>query len=222
MSNKPNRKKFKSNAPIHWPTVILISGLVVLLIPAITIGLIFLDAFEGTGSALVGNRFSNEIQEELSNDQLQQIETDLSEIATTKKVSVNLMSATLRITVLVDNEMSEEDMVALTSTFMDKVFAVAPREMYFTNNSSYKQYDLEVHVFNDRVVVEEEDYLYVLGNLNSTMLEINIQVVSNPLDPEFVAELYQSILDEQNQVDPDAEVDPDATPDDGTGDNEGG
>lgn len=223
MSNKPNRKKISNNAPIHWPTVILISGLVVLLIPAITIGLVFLDAFEGTGSALVGNRFANEIHEEISKDQIKQIEAAIKEVDSTVKVDVNLMSATLRVTVLVNNEITEEAMTTLTQTLLDKVFSITPKELYFTNNTSYRQYDLEVHVFNDRLVVEEEDYLYVLGNLNATMEEATIQVVSNPLDPEFVAGLYQSILDKLNKEEnPDSTEDSDGETEEGTGDNEGG
>lgn len=225
MSNKSNRKKINSNTPIHWPTVILISGLVVLLIPAITIGLVFLDAFEGTGSALVGNRFTNEMQEEISKDQIKQIETELEAINAMNKVNVNLLSATLRITVLTSNEISEEEIVALSETLLDKVFAIVPKEVYFTLNSSYKQYDFEMHVFNDRMVVEEENYLYVLSTLNSTMAEPIIQLVSNPVDPEFVAELYQSILDKiEQEENPDEGQDEESEGDneETAGDNEDG
>jgi hypothetical protein len=224
MSNKPNRNKLKSDAKIYWPTVILISGLVVLLIPIITMGLIFFDAFEGTGNANDGNRFSSELQNELTNEQIEQIETTLKEIESTLKIDVNLKSATLRVSVLVNDDMTQENMITFTESAMDKIYGIAAKELYFMNNVSYKQYDLEVHVFNDRFALEDENYLYVLGSLNATMETQMIQVVSNPLDPEFVAELYQSILDEENEEDnPEVtpEENPDAIPEEGTGDAEG-
>lgn len=222
MSNKPNRKKLTNESSIHWPTVILISGVVALLIPLITMGLIFFDAFEGTGSTLDGNRFANELTNELTTEQVSQIETSIKDSDSSLELTVHLKSATLRISALVANDMSEEDMIALTKSMMDKVYQVAPAELYFKNNASYKQYDLEVHVFNDKKVVEDENYIYVLGHLNATMEEQQVQVVSKPLDPEFVADLYQRILDKQNENENEnPEENPEATPDEGTGDTEG-
>lgn len=201
MSNKPNSKKITKNSAIHWPTVILIGAVVVLLIPMITLGLVFLDAFEGTGSALYGNRFANEMQEKITSEQIEQLQTDIKTVNSVNKVNVDLKSATLRVNVLIGNDVSVENATLTAQSIMDKVLSVLPRETYFMNNASSKQYDLEVHVFNDRLSVEEGSYVYVIGLLNATMEESSFQVVSKPLDPEFVADLYQSILDKNNPDD---------------------
>lgn len=201
MSNKPNSRKITKNSTIHWPTVILIGAVVILLIPMITLGLVFLDAFEGTGSALYGNRFANEMQEKITSEQIEQLQTDIKTVNSVNKVNVDLKSATLRVNALIGNDVSVENATLTAQSIMDKVLSVLPRETYFMNNASSKQYDLEVHVFNDRLSVEEGSYVYVIGLLNATMEESSFQVVSKPLDPEFVADLYQSILDKNNPDD---------------------
>lgn len=199
MSVKP--KKNTKKAKIHWPSVVLIIGIVLLLIPSVVIGMVLLDAFEGTGKPIFGNRFTTEINNPLTNDQLEAIDASISEKPNVKKVTVNLKSATLRINVLIENDLDDEQVITLSSLIMESIFEVAPREDYFKMQAMHKQYDLEVHVFNDRTVVAIEDYVYVIVHLNSLMEEPYIQLVSQPKNPEFVQNLYDSLFNDDDDED---------------------
>ena len=204
MTLKPRKKTSKTT--IHWPTVVLMIGIVVLLIPSVAIGMVLLDAFESTGSPLYGNRFTTEIRNELTTTQLDEIESSVSNQPNVTRVTVNLRSATLRVNVLVSNDIDEEAVSDLTVAIKELIFEIAPMEDYFQMASMYKQYDLELHVYNDRTVVDFDDYIYIIMHINSVMEEPYIQMVSEPKNPTFVALLYERLFgDESDDEDDDGE-----------------
>ncbi len=201
MTLKPKKKTKKST--IHWPSVVLMISIVALLIPTVAVGMVLLDAFESTGKPLYGNRFATEINNELTSDQIEEIQTVVSEQPSVRQATVNLRSATLRVNVLVNNEIDEEQVSEITANTMNQIFNIAPREAYFQMASMYKQYDLELHVYNDRTMVDDDDYIYVIMHINSVMEEPLIQLVSKPKNPDFVAILYERLFGDDSDDDTD-------------------
>jgi len=194
MTNKTKSRQSKS--AIHWPTVVLIIGLVILLIPTVAIGLVFLDAFESTGSTLDGNRFTTERQNELAQEQITNIKVNIEQLSYVEEVEVSLNSATLRINASISETVDKTQIEDTANEMMERVFSVASEQEYFTMSGSYKQYDLEIHAFNS-LAIDQENFIYFIAHKNSVMDQPMIQLVSDPKNQEFVNTLYDELYNSE-------------------------
>lgn len=198
MTQKKTTVKKKTISKIHWPTVILILSLVLLAIPTVVIGKVLYDAFAATGTPLFGNRFEMDLDPEITQEQLTELEIKISSEALVEKVSVTLISASLRISVDVIDDITLEQLTPLATTLYSHVVTVLPVETYFKMNEKSKMYDLELHVYNSLELKNDDSYKYLIFLLNSIMEEPLIQLVSDPKNPEYVQELYDRLNDEDD------------------------
>ena len=201
MTQKPKKQRNSRLKRVHWPLVVLIFGIILLLIPTTLVGKLLYDAFISTGQPIFGSRFDVDLNPAITTEQLDEITGVLSNHSSVDKASVNLKSATLRITVDVNDDQTPEEIQELVEGFYDQILTILDKGLYFTVVGSSKQYDLELHVFNNLNLKDEENYVYVMLNLNSTMEEPLIQLVSDPKNPEYVQELYERIANQNNPSD---------------------
>jgi len=197
VSKNPFQSILKRVSRIHWPTVLLILGIVIILIPTAIVGKTLYDAFNATGVPMFGSRFDADLNPKISNTQLTQIEQMINSENQVESVSVNLKTATLRITVDMVDDITLDQVSVFVSTILNELLTILPQEQYFAMQGISKQYDLELHVINNRTFASEDNFIYVLANLNSNMEGPLIQLVSDPKNPEFVQELYDLILERQ-------------------------
>jgi len=198
MTQKKTTVKKKTISKIHWPTVILILSLVLLAIPTVVIGKVLYDAFAATGTPLFGNRFEMDLDPEITQEQLTELEIKISSEDLVDKVEVTLISASLRISVDVSDDITLEQLTPLATTLYSHVVTVLPVETYFKMNENSKMYDLELHVYNSLELKNDDSYKYLIFLLNSIMEEPLIQLVSDPKNPEYVQELYDRLNDEDD------------------------
>jgi hypothetical protein len=196
MTQKKKTVKKKTISKIHWPTVILILSLVLLAIPTVVIGKVLYDAFAATGTPLFGNRFEMDLDPAITQEQLTELEIKISSEELVEKVSITLISASLRISVDVSDDITLEQLTPLATTLYSHVVTVLPVETYFKMNEKSKMYDLELHIYNSLELKNDDSYKYLIFLLNSIMEEPLIQLVSDPKNPEYVQELYDRLNDE--------------------------
>jgi hypothetical protein len=191
MTQKKTTVKKKKISKIHWPTVVLILSLVLIAIPTVAIGKVLYDAFAATGTPLFGNRFELDLDPKITSEQLTELESKILAEALVDDVKITLISASLRVNVDVDDEITLEQLVA----------TVLPVNTYFKMNETSKMYDLELHIYNNLELKKEDSYKYLIFLLNSVMEEPLIQLVSDPKNPEFVEELYNRLKDDVDEED---------------------
>ena len=197
MTQKKTTVKKKTISKIHWPTVILILSLVLLSIPTVVIGKVLYDAFAATGTPLFGNRYDMDLNPAITEDQLTELKIKLSSEELVENVTATLISASLRISVDVRDDITLEQLTPLATTLYSHVVTVLPVETYFKLNETSKMYDLEVHIYNSLELKDDESYKYLIFVLNSIMEEPLIQLVSDPKNPEFVQELYDQLKEDE-------------------------
>lgn len=193
MTQKKKTVKKSNLSKIHWPAVILILSLVLIAIPTVAIGKVLYDAFAATGTPAFGNRFEMDLDPAITKDQLSELEGKLSSETLVEGVKVTLISASLRVNVDVNDDITLDQLNALAATVYNQVIAVFPRETYFKMKENSKMYDLELHIINNIELKDEESYKYLIFVLNSMMEEPIIQLVSDPKNPEFVTALYERL-----------------------------
>jgi hypothetical protein len=199
MTQKKTPVKKRKISKIHWPTVVLILSLVLIAIPTVAIGKVLYDAFAATGTPLFGNRYDLDLNPEITSEQLSELESKISEEVLVDDVNITLISASLRVNVDVKDEITLEELTTLATALYSHVAAILPVETYFKMNETSKMYDLELHIFNNLELKDDESYKYLIFLLNSVMEEPLIQLVSDPKNPEFVEELYKRLNEESEE-----------------------
>ena len=146
---KMKRKRVASNKPtgqghkLVWFTVIII------MIPVVIVGYVLLASLGGQNRPVEGSRFSKkDLDPAITDDNISTLESALSNIENVEKVSVNLLSATLRVHIdLIDSAMDDVASAAINSAY-SVINEQLPIDTYFTNKDGSKMYDLEIDSYN--------------------------------------------------------------------------
>ena len=184
-TNKKTNKKKMSRAAI-----LLIVGVIIIAIPFIIWGVILFDASSNSNNPVVGERFTNDLSPAIEETDVSTIKTSMESINGVEAVEVNLKTATLRINIDVEDSTTKEDMLTMLDQAYTKVDNQLSVSTYFTSTSIKRMYDLEIHIYNSLEDVESDSYIYVQLIKNAMMTDAEKAVVSEPKDPELVADMY--------------------------------
>ena len=136
-----SKKKKKTKAGGGKSKILYWIAGIVILIPVLLLGWIYLSAKESSGSPTVGSRFDNSLNPAITEEQLDKVKSAMK-LDGVESVEVNLISATLRINIDTKDDASSAKVKSIMNEAYDKVNDILPIKKYFTNNDSDKMYDL--------------------------------------------------------------------------------
>lgn len=194
-----NKTKTKLKRKISLGGYVLLLSVGVSLVAAAYFGWTLFEVWNRTGTITVGNRFLLQLDPPITTEQLTTIRTQLAETTNVEESSVNLNSATLRITVLINKDLTLEELQTTIVALKDLVNTTLPISTYFTDTDSNKMYDLEIHVYNDKDHTSTETFVYRYFVLvkNGTMDAWLVQELSSPVNPELAQQLRDSLNQEE-------------------------
>ena len=204
----PKAKKVKGEkkpSKGRWTisNTIIAVGSVLIAIPFIILGWILLNAYTATGTPILGDRFQNDLDPPITSEQIAQIERAVLDIEGVEDVDVFLKVATLRVYAHISQDLEAEEYIELAMLIYEEVIRILPVDIYFTIlDNLARQYDLEIHVFTANMEFTADDFIYFILNQSALMLEPNIQLMSEPRDPELAEELRQAVIDRLNPPQP--------------------
>lgn len=178
-----------------WAFYTIIVSLIILVLPVAYLGVTGIRSLLERGTPLVGDRYQNDLDPAIKDKDLETLKTALAEY---EQVNISLKTSTLRIYVLNDS-ITESNMNDFLTGVYEKVLGVFDKETYFTTRGVQKQYDLEIHAFND----SEEAYAYGLLVKNANMEEPLFDLLSEPRSQEIVDYFYEVDVETQS---PEAEA----------------
>ena len=119
------------------------------MIPVVIVGYVLLTSLGGQNRPVEGSRFSKkDLDPAITDDNISTLESALSNIENVEKVSVNLLSATLRVHIdLIDSATDDVASAAINSAY-SVINEQLPIDTYFTNKDGSKMYDLEIDSYN--------------------------------------------------------------------------
>lgn len=178
------------------PNTILWIGLVVIIIPCLILLYIVLGTKEKAGQPVVGDRFVGELDPAITSAQLDEIKAGLA-FDNVESIEVNLISATLRITINANDDISTDDATAIADSVYSKVVEILPIETYFTNvkdeegKLKTKMYDVEIQVFN---VLKQDnpsgyDIVYIVKSKSANMGEPQTNNFATPKNEDVSNDL---------------------------------
>lgn len=143
-SNKKSKQVKQKNTKSN---ILYIVATVVILIPLLMLGYIYFSTKENKGKPTVGNRFDNALVGKIEQNQIDQVKSSLK-YDKAENVEINLTSATLRITIDLQDTCGKSDVDSVLNDAYKKTTQILPVETYFTNKDDVKMYDLDIHVYN--------------------------------------------------------------------------
>lgn len=188
-SAKPKKEKEKRLGPnwFFWIVLILI------IIPSFYFVKLLHDASLESNVPVVGERLKHNIKDQITEEMKGTISTAVSSMENVELSETNLIVDTLRINVDVKDELTADQMKQMTVDIYNKVAETAPIETYFTQHDEFKQYDLEINIFNN---LDVESPIIVSLYRNSHMDKYNVQVLTSPLNSTVAEKLKIRIQEE--------------------------
>ena len=189
-AKKKGRKKKQEKLGFNW---VLFVCMIIIAIPCGLFLWILLSAMQDTGTPILGNRFLNDLNPAIETAQVEQIDQKVEALAGIEACDTNLIVATLRLTVDVSDDLTNEEVKALAVEVFNVVNEVTPMETYFTFANDQKQYDLEMNVYNNLSFVED----FIMYNVvkNSYMDTYLLQDVSTPIDAQLAQDLRDYVIE---------------------------
>ena len=187
MSKKKNLKK----STMSSQTIIYIIAIMVIIVPLLLLGVVYISTKENKGSPTFGDRFETSLDPAIEKTQLKEIEKALV-YNDVESVEINLKSATLRITLDMKDDVSSDRVTAVLKDAYKKVDAILPVKTYFMNQENKKMYDLDIHAYN--FLAEEDNtkgWVYKELVKNAAAKSSKIDTLSAPRDKETSDTLLQ-------------------------------
>ena len=189
---KSNTKTSNKGKILYWIAAIVI------LIPLLLLGWIYLNAKESSGKPTVGSRFDNSLNPPITEEMLNEVK-DTVKYDNADNIEINLISATLRVNIDTADNASSNDIKNIMNDAYKKVDSIIPIDTYFTNNDSDKMYDLEVHVYN--YIPDEEhsadDQIYMIKTKTAAAKKPNVSTPSSPKNKTVANELLKEEKEEK-------------------------
>lgn len=193
---KEEKKKMSKSA------IVLIVGLVIIAIPCIVFLVIILSATFKTGTPISGDRFKNDLVNEISKSQISDIEDDLEKISNVEDVDSDYPE-TGRLVIYVDvkDTCTAEETQKIAEEAYETVIKTLPVQTYFTATDSAKMYDLTINVYT--TIEDSANRTFIIVTKNSKTELPSFQNVAIPLDENLAKELRGEIAEEpQNNEEP--------------------
>lgn len=197
MTSKKVSKK-RSNVRMSKANKSILIGLLIVSLPFIILVVILLSAASNTGKPLLGQRFLNDLDPAITKSNISDVEKVIKAEKDVDKVTIELVTATMRVYVNIKDTATEEEAKAMASTVYKNLDSILSIDKYFTSQDGKKMYDLEIHVFNLSKKMDGDNFVYVIQNKNAMMKEPHLQLVSKPLNEELAQQLRDDVEARKN------------------------
>ena len=180
----------KNQRKLRWQYFIIIPAIIIALSAGLFLGYQAVNASLGKGQPVVGSRFNNDLDPAISQDSITKITEDLKAMNGVKDAKIVLKSATLRVYIEIDTN-RDANITANLQNAYDIVTKELKVEDYFSIKGLQKNYDLEVHGYNQVPSEDNKGYIYGVLVKGSNMLEPSTQILTKPQSQDVVDYFYE-------------------------------
>lgn len=189
MAKEKTTKKTKKKKKKTLADYILIFGIIIILIPCIGLGYFLYQAQKENDTPILGKRTDNERTAEITQAQLDTLSTAMNALSSVEKAEVHLQVSTLRIYLDISDNENIEDIEETIKAAYAAVDSQLPIDQYFTNRNGAREYDLEIHAYNNRDYIGTDRWIYVTLVRTSAMDSYVIDTPSIAREEDLAREL---------------------------------
>ncbi len=197
---KKIRRKKEERLGFNWFFWI---SFVVILIPCGYFVYLLYQASLVSNTPIIGDRIKNSVIYTINDEDVKSIEAEVKNIEHIENCEVNLIVETLRIDIDADDSLTNDDYKQMCTDIYAIIDARLPIATYFTRDGDYKQYDLEINVYDN---LSNEETRMVTLYKNGNMEEYTLQVMSDPKNADLAYELTHPQTEEETPEDQSGET----------------
>ncbi|MGL5540663.1 MAG: hypothetical protein ACRDBX_03400 [Erysipelotrichaceae bacterium] len=197
MAENTTPKKIKAKKK-RKPNYILIVGIIVILIPVILLASILLTSLEKKGVPVIENRFENQLNPAITEEQLTTLSTSLT-TDNVENITVNLNTGTLRVMINAADAATMDQIKAVRDEIVKQVYAILPMETYFTNQANVKMYDFELQVYNFIPEEGQTGQIHLSYVKNAAAESAIADTLTAPKDKEVADNLMNPVKPEEGK-----------------------
>lgn len=201
VEEKKEKMKKKKKKSLSGGTIFLIVGLIIIALPLCLIAYLLITAAMSEGP-IIEERFNNDLNPTITNELIEETKNEISKITNVESVDITLQTAIVKVVCDVNDGLDAEAINQLTLEIKDSLNNKLPLNKYFLNTESTRMYDLEISVYNSLDIKEEDGFIYYILNKSSNMEDYNIQLVSDPLNPDLANQLRKDVEERLNPTTP--------------------
>jgi len=195
--------KIKRNKKLSKSGLIVIIGIIIIAIPCLVfVGILGISALQ-TGSPREGDRFDDDLVNEISKSDCDDLQSELTSISGVEEVTVKVSEGQLKVFIDVSDSYTSEQVDQVISSAYSKVTSKLPIATYFTKTDSAKMYDLQINVYT--TVEQSASRQYKLLHKNAAEETFQIDDLAHPKDEALVAELNGEVSEEASEEQEQAE-----------------
>jgi len=191
--------RYDENLGFNWFFWI---SFVIIAIPVTVFIYLLVVASKRTGTPILGNRLINDLQGYesgdtsyvISSEQVATVKSDIAALSGVQDESVTLTVETLRIYVDAEDALTGAQIKELTESVYQAVVAKLPVDTYFSQHGDYKQYDIEIDVYND-AKADTATYICYELTKNSSMDAYVINASTTAKNAELADNLHNPSTD---------------------------
>lgn len=199
-NKKVANKKFR----LDRANIIFIIGIIVLLIPLIFFSSVLIGAHLNTGKIFSGERFKEDLNPTIKDNNIENLELALTDAPKVSKHAVDLTTATLKVFLEFEDGVDKNEIITAINFAYVEIDKELPIADYFTSIEGEKrQYDLEIHGFN---LAEDENFIYFIYKKGANAEEPYLQLMSEPIDPDYTDKVIEHFNEQQNQPEEDDDL----------------
>lgn len=176
---------------INW---LVVATILVFLIPGAILGYVLVDSMENAHEPVVESRFKNELDPKITNEQLEQVKAAMN-FPEVEHVSVDLISATLRVNLDFNNNLYPEQVAMIVNEAYERINQILPIKTYFTNHNGIKMYDLEINGY-DIIPNDPQDLqgnpIYIVKTKTGAAKEPTMENVRLPKNQEVSDQMLKN------------------------------
>ncbi len=188
---KVRRKKREERLGFNWFFWI---SFILLCIPVAYFLYLLYQAAQVSNTPIVGDRIKDTVIYTITQEDVSGLASDITSLDHIEGAEINLIVETLRVTVDATDELSKEELTEIATAIYEKVDAKFPISTYFTRDGEYKQYDLEIVVYDN---LKNEEPIIVCLYKNGSMEDgYKIQVFSDPVNADVAYKVTHPETDE--------------------------
>ncbi len=191
--NKVRKVKRKKEERLGFNWFFWISFIIILIPCGYFLYLLYQAGIQ-TSTPIVGDRIKNSVIYTINDEDVSYIESEVKALANIENCEVNLNVETLRITIDANDELTDDEYKQMCIDVYNIIDGRIPVATYFTRDGDYKQYDLEITVYDN---ISNEDVRMVTLYKNGNMESYTVQVLSDAKNPDVAYNLTHPETDEE-------------------------
>lgn len=186
---RQKRRKKRVNLPFNW---FFWTCCLIIAIPCVYFVVLLVQAAQVSNTPINGDRFKNTIIHQIDDSQVQSVISAVNNVNDVENCTGTLIVSQLRLVVDAKNALTNEEYQEILDNCYKAVTNILDEDKYFSIIDEYKQYDLQIDLYDD---LKKDEPISLTLIKNSSMESYRIDIYSQARNEKAKEDAIAEITD---------------------------